>query len=207
MTNSNKTYSIIAVSLIAIQIILVLYSWIYSAVCIDSEVRSLLSGEGIRWLALNYADFISSPVLLWILIMAITYSAVKRSGLIKAICNIRKITYLERIGLSFSAVLFFIYWSLVFYLSFTSDAVLLSVTGGIFPSPLTSAFIPILSLSAIMCSIIHGYTSRNFSTTNDFFESLYSGIRNSAPLILLYILCALTYCSAYYMFFTKPPYV
>ena len=74
----NKFLPKIIFSLLAAQILLIFVSWVLDAMqwC---EVNSLLSASGIRWFLSTYSDNMASPVLIWILLVACAYGAIKHS--------------------------------------------------------------------------------------------------------------------------------
>lgn len=60
----------IAVVLMALQLLLILLSWILDASSSSPTVNSLLSEEGIRWFIGQYTFFLTTPVLLWLLLLS-----------------------------------------------------------------------------------------------------------------------------------------
>ena len=58
----------IAMLLLVGQLLLLLVSWLLSAVFPVSGIHSLLSGEGLRWFFGSFADMLATPVLVWILL-------------------------------------------------------------------------------------------------------------------------------------------
>lgn len=81
-----------------------------------------------------------------------------------------------------------IYAGVVVWLSVIPHAILLSATGGLWPSPFSRAFIPLLSLGVIMFSVIYGTLSRSFSSLTDVTDSMAAGIAKAAPLLVVYVL-------------------
>ena len=65
----------IAMTLFGAQLLLMLGSWLYSAAQPMSGVRSLLSGEGLRWMFGHFADFLAKPQLVWLLLLSMGYAS------------------------------------------------------------------------------------------------------------------------------------
>ena len=59
-----------ALALLVMQLLLMLGSWFYSAAFPMSGVRSLLSGEGMRWLLGHFSDIMATPVLVGLLLLS-----------------------------------------------------------------------------------------------------------------------------------------
>ena len=81
----NRIFSIMTLSVLLLQIMLFVLSWIITATNPDLYVRSLLGGEGIRWFIGNYVKCQTNFILVWILMLSISVGAVERSGLFTAI--------------------------------------------------------------------------------------------------------------------------
>ena len=60
--------------LLAAQALLFLVSWLVTAMMPDTAVHSLLSSEGIRWFFGSFVGNVASPVLVWLLILAMAIS-------------------------------------------------------------------------------------------------------------------------------------
>ena len=57
-----------ALVLLLAELVLILLSWILFAIG-EEEVRSLLSSEGIRWFVGGFTTMVSSPLLVWLIIL------------------------------------------------------------------------------------------------------------------------------------------
>ena len=68
----NRLLARLAFGLLLTELLLVLVSWLLSAMP-TVEVRSLLTGEGVRWLISRMCDCIASPMLAWILFAGILF--------------------------------------------------------------------------------------------------------------------------------------
>ena len=70
MNNQSKTsrLGVLMLFLLIAEAVLILLSWILSAMRVDG-VRSLLSGEGIRWFFGTFTSMVASPWLAWLVLM------------------------------------------------------------------------------------------------------------------------------------------
>ena len=71
----------IAVILIALQLILILLSWILDASSSAPTVNSILSEEGTRWFIGHFTTFLANPVLIWLLLLSIAWGTYRESGI------------------------------------------------------------------------------------------------------------------------------
>ena len=85
-------------------------------------------------------------------------------------------------------------------LTVVPHAVLVSATGGYFPSPFSYSLIPFLSFSICAFSIVYGLIAGTFQTLRDVYDSLLYGIRWAAPCVLFYILFIQFYESLRFVF-------
>lgn len=67
--------------LVVLQAALVLFSWIVASVWPYAELRSVLSGEGVRWYFGSFVDNMSCPLLVWLLLGFMAYGTYSHSGL------------------------------------------------------------------------------------------------------------------------------
>ena len=70
MNSQGKTsrLGVFMLLLLIAEAVLILLSWILSAMRVDG-VRSLLSGEGVRWFFGNFTSMVASPWLAWLMLM------------------------------------------------------------------------------------------------------------------------------------------
>jgi len=88
----------------------------------------------------------------------------------------------------FLLVILVVYVGVVLLLTVTPQAVLLSATGQLWPSPFSHALVPMIAFGIILLSTAYGILSRRFLSVADVCQSLIQGIVSAAPLLLLYIL-------------------
>ncbi len=180
----------LALTLLLTQLLLMLVSWLCSAAFPASDIHSLLSGEGIRWLLGSFTDVMASPLLVGILLLAMAW------GMLRA-CGILTVgrTYRERRALWLSAFYLAVYIGAVLLLTLTPHAVLLSASGRLWPSPFSSALAPIVAFGLTSAAWVYGIIAGRFQTLADAYGALLLGLRQCAPLALFYILIAQLYHS------------
>ena len=169
--------------LLIAEVVLILLSWILSAMRVDS-VRSMLSGEGVRRFFGNFASMVASPWLAWLLLLLVALGCLQKSGLIRQ----PHTSYRDRMALRLTFVFLVLYVGVCFSLTAVPHAVLLSSTGSLFPSPFSRSIIPILSFGIILVSVSFGLVSGRFQTLADVLDALSFGCRKGAPLFIFYIL-------------------
>lgn len=200
----NKPAAYVALSLFAIEVILAFTSWLLSASLVDCGIRSMLGSEGIRWFLGHYVDFLNTQLLVWLVLLAVAYGCCRDSG----ICNLfvvrRPLQYRQRIALCFAIVVLVVYVATILALTIIPHAVLLSVTGQLFPSPFSASLVPILSFGVCLLSIVYGSVSGTFSSVSDVYHSLFKGIETAAPLFFIYILLIQIYYSVMFIFMKNP---
>ena len=178
-----KILPYIALELAIAQLLLILTSWVWSAAMPLSGVRSMLSNEGIRWFLGHFAELMASPVLVWILLGAMAYGVVVRCRSTLQGNNYRS-SRARIIALGFLAV----YVVIVLLLTVSPNAVLLSASGLLWPSPFSASLVPITAFGILLAAILYGVVAGTFQTLSDVYESLVFGLRQCAPLLPVYIL-------------------
>ncbi len=173
----------IALSLVGLQLLLMLVSWLYSAAYPASGVHSLLSSEGIRWFFGQFADNLAHPVLVWILLLAMAWGSLTKSRLLH--CGS---SYRERRALWMTLILALVIIGCMALLTVVPHAVLLSVVGTLWPSPFSNSIVPVIAFSIIVLSIFYGLVSDNFNNIRNAYEALLEGISKAAGVFLFYVL-------------------
>ena len=149
--------AILSITLLVLQVLIVPASWIISAVAPSSGVHSLISEGGIRWLVGQYSDNVSTSVLVYIIIAFISYNMFVNSGLLSAIISKAKLSMQQKFALRVMAVVLILFITALAYLTITPHAVLLSVTGNLFPSSFSDGLIPLLCFEVFILSLIYGH--------------------------------------------------
>ena len=197
MNSQGKTsrLGVFMLLLLIAEAVLILLSWILSAMRVDG-VRSLLSGEGVRWFFGNFTSMVASPWLAWLMLMLIALGCLQKCGLIGQ----PHTSYRDRMALRLTIVFLVLYVGVVLLLTAVPHAVLLSSTGSLFPSPFSRSMIPILSFGIILVSITFGLVSGRFQTLSDIVDALSFGCRKGTPLFIFYILLIQFYESLRFVF-------
>ena len=129
MNSQGKTsrLGILMLLLMVAEAVLILLSWILSAVRVDG-VRSLLSGEGVRWFFGNFSSMVASPWLACLILLLIALGCLQKCGLIGQ----PQTSYRDRMALRLTFVFLLLYVGVVLLLTTVPHAVLLSSTGSLF---------------------------------------------------------------------------
>ena len=182
----------LSAALFVAEFLLLVVSWLLSAT-MTSGVRSLLSGEGIRWLLGRFVDTLQTPLLVWLLLLSMAYGCLRGCGCLQRAVNRSS----DRVGRNryrllapFSGATFVtvLAVAMLLVLFLQPQAVLLSATGSLWPSPFSRGLIPLLALLCIVFAVSYGVLSGAFSSLSDVFQSLVDGIAASAPLFVVYVL-------------------
>lgn len=124
-----------------LQVLLVLASWLVSAVMPDTSMRSLLSPEGIRWFFGHFTDNMAQPLLVWIVLLYVAFNAYRRAGLQHAMSLLLKgerLMLRQRSALWLVLIVVVAIVAVIMMLIVLPNPLLASVTGSLFPpvSPL-----------------------------------------------------------------------
>lgn len=175
-------------ALLAAQLVLVLVSWFLSATMSD-VVRSLLSSEGIRWFVGSFVSILSTPWLVWLLLLSMAGGCLFQSGVLAAFAARRTTRdYRQRVAIRIAFALLVAYVVVVLLLTAVPHAVLLSSTGRLLPSPFSRALVPLVAFGLMSVSVVYGWVSGRFTSMTDVVGSWSYGISRSAPLFILYVL-------------------
>lgn len=184
----------LTIGLVLAQLLLVLLSWLLSAMMVDG-VRSLLSSEGIRWFFGNFASVLASPLLVWLLLLAMAGGVFWRSGLLS-----KPRTYSEKTALRMAVFTLLLYLMVVAALTVVPHAVLLSATGRLLSSPFSRAAVPIVAFGLLLVSVVYGRMSGRFTSATDIFDAMSAGIARCAPLFIVYVVLMQLYASVLFVF-------
>jgi aminobenzoyl-glutamate transport protein len=181
----------IAVTLIALQLILILLSWILDASSSVPTVNSLLSEEGTRWFIGHFTTFLANPVLIWLLLLSIAWGTYRESGIgdiMQMIIKGKKANYRQRFSFRVSMIICFFLIVVFVLLTAIPHAILLSSTGSLFPSSFSAAIVPIIAFIITAVSVSFAIMVGKVKTVGEFMHTLTSGIEYTLPLWVLYIL-------------------
>jgi len=93
-----------------------------------------------------------------------------------------------------------LYVIVICLLTFMPHAILLSVKGSLFPSAFSRSIVPIVSFGVTLWAVAFGMMSGHKKSGEDIVDILSYGIRQGAPLIIVYILAIQFYASLRFVF-------
>lgn len=200
--------------LVTAQLALILLSWLITAVFPELPIRSLLSSEGVRWFFGSFTANQLTPLLAWFITAAMAVGACVRSRLWAAFCTKMSgllhrrdstdgrqgLHYRERIGLRLALAEFMVYVVIMLLLTVVPHAILLSVTGELFPSAFSSSLIPSLSFVLIVMSLSYGVASGTVDSVARMHRVLVGGLEVGARIVPAYIIGVQLYMSLLYVF-------
>lgn len=177
------TYSVVALAII--HVALVICSWLMSILMPSLGLRSLISGEGVRWFLGNYSSFLASAPTSWMVIMGVTWGVVSKSGMLSGVIAMRR--YRERLAMYSSLVVLAVYVVSIVLLTMVPHAVLLSADGNLFPSPFSRSIVQVICFGLFLSSAMYGIISGNTPKPTDVVSAMLSGIATFAPLLLIWL--------------------
>lgn len=200
--------------LVTAQLALILLSWLITAAFPELPIRSLLSSEGVRWFFGSFTTNQLTPLLAWFITAAMAVGACVRSRLWAAFCTKMSgllhrrdstdgrqgLHYRERIGLRLALAEFMVYVVIMLLLTVVPHAILLSVTGELFPSAFSSSLIPSLSFVLIVMSLSYGVASGTVDSVARMHRVLVGGLEAGARIVPAYIIGVQLYMSLLYVF-------
>lgn len=197
--------AVVCIILAVLQLSLILLSWLLNAANAGSmSIRSMLSPEGIRWFFGHYADNMATPLLVWLILIAIASGTVKDSGINKVLGKLflhrSNILFRERIALYFVATELIGCIVIMLLLTVMPHAILLSVNGELFPSSFSYSIIPVTAFVVVLLSVSYGLLSGTLGGIVSVFRSLVSGIARFNYVWFLYLLAMQLYCSIQFVF-------
>ena len=196
------------------QLALILLSWLITAAFPELPIRSLLSSEGVRWFFGSFTANQLTPLLAWFITAAMAVGACVRSRLWAAFCTKMSgllhrrdstdgrqgLHYRERIGLRLALAEFMVYEVIMLLLTVVPHAILLSVTGELFPSAFSSSLIPSLSFVLIVMSLSYGVASGTVDSVARMHRVLVGGLEAGARIVPAYVIGVQLYMSLLYVF-------
>lgn len=188
MKNSNQWWARLALGLGVAEVLLALCSWVLGATTDSSSLHSMLSSEGIRWMFGHFAEMLSSRYLVWLLLLAIASGPLMDCGILRIFHFKRRLLYRERTGLVMIGGVLVLIVVCMLLLTAVPHAVLLSVTGDLYPSPFSDSIVPVTACSVMMVCVVYGGITSAFQSVTDIYRSLVRGIARCAPLFLFYVL-------------------
>lgn len=186
--NNILSYAIAALAIL--ELLLVVLSWIVCTAFPESSFHTLLSSEGIRWFFGTFTSNLCSDILVWMLLVSTALGCIAKSKMPRTVWNLfrhRKIAYRERIALTVCFAEAMVYLFVMAMLACMPQAILLSVTGTLFPSAFSISIVASISFLIIVMGSTYGCVSRSFRSIPCWVESLSYGLRRFSILFVFYI--------------------
>lgn len=206
MTKKNWLHTAV-IGIIIGYIVIILGSWLWSAAMPSSSIRTLLSESGIRWFFGTFVmNLISTPLLVWIVLIDIAIGTCIRSGLWSSAKLLTKshskLNTLQKRGLRSSIELILFEMCVMSLLIFPRHAILLSVTGNLYPSSASVSFVPIVAFMILSSSISYGLLSGTIHGYRDAVACTLKGGENLKIIMCFYILLMELAAIVKYIFFS-----
>ena len=187
----------IALVLCVLWAVLVLLSWVLTAVMPNIAMRSLLSAEGIRWFFGHFTQLLATPLVVWLVLSLIAYGTLRASGL-PALR--RPLGFRERFALRVVAAEGAVVVVVMLLLTMLPQAILLSATGGLMHSSFVHCLVPVACFTLTAMAITYGVTVGRLHGLADVFGAMVSGFNQAGVFFVFYILIASLYRSVVFVF-------
>lgn len=195
-----KILAWVVLSVCALQILLVVASWLVTAANPELYMRSMLGGEGIRWFFGRFTENQESPLLVWIVLGSIALGTIKKSGIANALRKNTAKDYRTRMALHVVVCELAVAFCLILLLTILPHGILLSAVGELVPSSFSAGFFPTLAFVACVVALTYGFMTGKFASVHDAFESMTEGVMLAAPLMVVYVFVAEFYHSLLFVF-------
>ena len=173
-------------------IVFILGSWLWSAAMPSSPVRPLLSDSGIRWLFGTFVINLAQPLLVWILLLDVALGAYTRSGLGHALKQLihphSHLSNLEKRGLWPAIEVAVFELIIIALLILPRHAILLNITGTLYPSSASKSLIPGIAFILLSASIFYGLFSGTLHNYKDTVACALRGGRRLKIILCFYVL-------------------
>ena len=197
---TGKYIARLALVLGVFQLIAVLGSWIFKAVNPELPIRSLLSAEGIRWMVRSIGDNLAGRGLVWLLLGSMAFGSVKFCGILDVPRKWKAMSFWDRFGVMVALAELLVIVVLTLLLTVLPHAVLLGVTGNLYPSSFSKSLFFIICLSVCFISVSFGVVSSRLRSLEEVCDCLVAGIAYTLPLWLIYVLAIELYASLQFIF-------
>lgn len=181
-------------------LIAVLGSWIFKAVNPELPLRSLLSAEGIRWMVGSIGDNLAGRGLVWLLLGSMAFGSVKFCGILDVPRKWKAMSFWDRFGVMVALAELLVIVVLTLLLTVLPHAVLLGVTGNLYPSSFSKSLFFIVCLSVCLICVSFGVVSSRLRSLEEVCDCLVAGISYTLPLWLIYVLAIELYASLQFIF-------
>lgn len=191
MFKRNRLSNAVIIILIA-YLVVILGTWLWSAAMPSSAVRPLLSEAGIRWFFGTFIVNLAKPLLVWIILLDIAIGTCVRCGMGYALSRLFKpknsLDSLQKRGLWAASELALLEIAVMALLIFPRHAILLSITGTIYPSSASESFIPVIAFILLSASLAFGLFSGTLHNYKDAVVCALQGGKHLKILLCFYVL-------------------
>lgn len=190
---ATRWLALVAVALAAMELLVVLGSWMVAAAWPELPVRSLISLDGVRWLFGAFVSSVSTPLLVWLVVLSMGAGAVADSGLASAIRRRAKgerLAYRERTGLALVAAEWGVAALLLVLMTCLPHALLLNAMGHLYPSAFSASAVPVLAFALLTGALTYGAASGTLATLSSAYHAATAGLSRFAPVFPVYVLAA-----------------
>ena len=202
MKNSRHPSFHIASIFFILTLMLALYSWIGNSYGM-SNIQSLLSPEGLRWILRNsLRQYVDTPALGIIMILFIGCGVAIYGGLTQRlwifITRRKMLTLKERRALILSLLTFIIYTLIIFSITIAPWTLLRNVMGTLSYSPFSQGIYYIISLGIGLVGMVYGMASGQMRNDKDVVYSMsYLFARCSDYFVVLFFVVQFFTCLEY----------
>ena len=128
MMNKSHVFSTIAICLVVCQVAVVILSWILTAAFPNLPLRSVLSGEGIRWMVGSFSKSVAAVYMMWLFFGTIAVGCLQYSGL-SYVLRKKQSNYRERMALKIVYGECIIVVAIISLMIFLPHSIFLNVSG------------------------------------------------------------------------------
>lgn len=190
--NRPKLFVITALSLCTVQILVILVSWIVSAVFPAYGFNSLLSGSGVRWLLTCWLNNGCSEMTTAFLFGGFFVGAFVWSGLPKKITSFRSCGYDEKFAVMMFFFVMIVGITVCLFFALYPHSPLLGITGTLVAGPFLKASFFVLGSALFGGSVIFSLLSGKVKSWEDAACALVYGLKAVAPLTVVLFLLKMT---------------
>lgn len=208
---SRKIVSIATILLLEAELFIIIGSWVGSVLFPDSGIVSMISSEGVRWLVGSFAGMLSTPYIIYIILIGMTLGIIRSSGFVADMRRKRAgastdeevkdvmANYSERLAVRLALATLTLGIIVILLLTLLPHAILLNSNGDVFNSSFSRGIIPMLCLVISISAGIYGLCTSHITLRHSIADAFAYGIARISPLILLYILVAQIYFTLQYV--------
>lgn len=185
-----KTLAYVIVVCVVAEVLLVVGSWAISSSFPDCNIHSLLDSEGIRWFFGHFTSNLQNPFLVWMILFGVGGNVFLKSRLpfsINKAIHGEKINFRERIGLSLVAFEILFAIAVMSFLCLMPQAILLSVSGDLFPSSFSNSIVAALSFVLLVAGTTFALATDKIRNPLSWFAAMRDGVVAVAPFLVAYV--------------------